>query len=63
MENSHDTLVNVTLLNIFLVCLVVVIHNEALLRLSSMLPKMRRSHHFRLTFAVLGCLTSHALQV
>ncbi|MGM0951589.1 MAG: potassium channel family protein [Pseudomonadota bacterium] len=63
MENSHDTLANVTLLNVFLVCLVVVIHNEALMRMSTMLPKMHRSHHFRLTFSVLGCLTAHALQV
>jgi len=63
MENSHDTLLNVTLLNGLLVCVVVVIHNEALMRMSTMLPKMRRSHHFRLIFSVLGCLTAHALQV
>jgi len=63
MENSHETLINVTLLNGFLVCLVVVMHNEVLMRMSTLLPRMHRSHHFRLTFAVLGCLTAHALQV
>ena len=63
MQSTHDTLLNVTLLNGSLVCIVVFIHNETLLRLSTTLSKMRRSHHFRLIVAVLGCLTAHALQV
>ncbi|KPQ30569.1 MAG: Ion channel [Marinobacter excellens HL-55] len=63
MEHTHDTLLNVTLLNCALVCIVVFIHNETLLRLSTVLYRMRKSHHFRLIVAVLGCLTSHALQV
>ncbi|MBY6032817.1 potassium channel family protein [Marinobacter daepoensis] len=63
MDGSHDTLINATLLNTLLVCVVVVIHNEALIRLSRVLTKLRQSHHFRLTIAVLGCLTAHALEV
>lgn len=63
MEESHGTLLNVTLLNALLVCLVVVIHNEALVRLSSLMGRMRQSHHFRLIVAVLGCLAAHTLQV
>ncbi|MGP9831891.1 potassium channel family protein [Marinobacter sp. NSM] len=63
LENTHDTLWNVTLLNTALVCIVVIIHNETLLRLSSLLGKMRKSHHFRLIVAVLGCLTAHAAEV
>ncbi|WP_241264452.1 potassium channel family protein [Marinobacter daepoensis] len=56
-------MINATLLNTLLVCVVVVIHNEALIRLSRVLTKLRQSHHFRLTIAVLGCLTAHALEV
>ncbi|MGC8119839.1 ion channel [Marinobacter sp. VGCF2001] len=63
MDGSHDTLLNVILLNTLLVCIVVVIHNEALVRLSSILSHVRQGHHFRLIIAVLGCLTAHALQV
>ncbi|MFO8142792.1 MAG: potassium channel family protein [Marinobacter sp.] len=63
MQNTHDTLLNVTLLNCALVCIVVVIHNETLLRLSIALGKMRRSQHFRMIIAVLGCLSAHAIQV
>jgi len=63
LDANHDTLLNVTLLNILLVCTVVVIHNEVLIRLSGLLARMRQSHHFRLIVAVLGCLTAHALQV
>ena len=63
MPSTYDTLLNVVLLNCALVCIVVFIHNETLLRLSTMLGKMRKSHHFRLIVAVLGCLISHALQV
>lgn len=63
LENTHDTLLNVTLLNTLLVCFVVVIHNETLIRLSSVLGKMRKSHHFRLIVAVLGCLVAHAAEV
>lgn len=63
MDGSHDSLINATLLNTLLVCVVVVIHNEALIRLSRVLTKLRQSHHFRLTIAVLGCLAAHALEV
>lgn len=63
MDGSHDSLINATLLNTLLVCVVVVIHNEALIRLSRVLTRLRQSHHFRLTIAVLGCLTAHALEV
>jgi len=63
LDATHDTLINVTLLNILLVCAVVVIHNEVLIRLSGLLARMRQSHHFRLIVVVLGCLTAHALQV
>jgi len=63
LDITHDSLLNVTLMNTLLVCIVVVIHNEVLLRLSGLLAKMRQGHHFRLIIAVLGCLTAHGVQV
>lgn len=60
---APDNLVNLVLLNTALVCIVVVVHNEALIRLSGLLSRMRQSHHFRLIVAVLGCLAAHALEV
>ena len=60
-EQVH--LLNATILNALIVALVVVIHNEALLRLSGVLAQMRRSHHFRLVTGVIGILAIHTLQV
>jgi uncharacterized membrane protein len=54
---------NATAINAFIVIVVVVIHNEALLRLSGLLSRMRQSHHFRLITGVLGVLGTHTLQV
>ncbi|MGM0768043.1 MAG: potassium channel family protein [Pseudomonadota bacterium] len=56
-------LINATLINALIVTVVVVIHNEALLRLSGLLARMRQSHHFRLITGVLGILATHTLQV
>lgn len=56
-------ILNATLINAFIVIVVVVIHNEALLRLSGLLARMRQSHHFRLITGVLGILGTHTLQV
>ncbi|EMP54301.1 potassium channel family protein [Marinobacter koreensis] len=62
MEN-HVNLLLVTLLNIAIVCLVVVLHNQVLIRLSGILAQMRLRHQFRLIVAVLGCLAAHAVEV
>ncbi len=56
-EQLH--LLNATLINALIVVVVVVIHNEALLRLSGVLARMRQSHHFRLVTGVLGILATH----
>jgi uncharacterized membrane protein len=56
-------LLNATAINAFIVIIVVVVHNEALIRLNGLLGKMRRSHHFRLITGVLGVLAAHTLQV
>lgn len=60
-EQLH--LLNATLINALIVVVVVVIHNEALLRLSGLLARMRQSHHFRLVTGVLGILATHTFQV
>lgn len=54
---------NAIVINTIIVVLVVIIHNEALVRLNSLLGKMKRSHHFRLVTGVLGVLAAHTLQV
>lgn len=56
-------LLNATAINALIVIVVVVIHNEALIRLSHLLAGMRRGHHFRLVTGVLGVLLAHTLQV
>lgn len=56
-------LLNATVINAFIVIVVVVIHNEALIRLNGLLARMKRSQHFRLVTGVLGVLAAHTLQV
>ncbi|MDI9246402.1 potassium channel family protein [Marinobacter sp. CHS3-4] len=56
-------LFNATLINALIVIIVVVIHNQALLRLSGLLSRMHQGHHFRLITGVLGILATHTLQV
>lgn len=56
-------LLNATAINAIIVVLVVVIHNEALTRLTVVLGKMRLGHHFRLVAGVLGVLAAHTVQV
>jgi hypothetical protein len=60
---EHLHLLNATAINAFIVIVVVVIHNEALIRLSGLLSRMRQSHHFRLIAGVLGIMATHTLQV
>lgn len=61
--DSHVNLFLVTFMNVAIVCLVVVLHNAVLVRLSGLLSNMRQSHHFRLIVAVLGCLAAHSMEV
>ncbi|AOY90290.1 ion transporter [Marinobacter salinus] len=56
-------MLNAVILNSLIVTVVVLIHHEALIRLSSLLAKMRQSHRFRLILAVFGVLIAHTLEV
>lgn len=60
---EHVNLLSVTLLNAFIVAVTVLIHHEALIRLSSALSRMRQSRHFRLIAAVLGVMVAHTVEV
>lgn len=60
---EHVSLVSVFVLNALIVVAVVLIHHEALLRLSGLLSQMRQSHRFRLIAAVFGVLLAHTVEV
>ncbi len=60
---AHVGLLSVTLINALIVAAVVLVHHESLIRLSSLLAKMRQHHHFRMIAAVFGILIAHTVQV
>lgn len=60
---EHVGLLNAVILNLLIVAVVVLIHHEVLLRLSTATAKMRQSHRFRLILAVFGVLLAHTAQV
>ncbi|PCJ48806.1 MAG: ion transporter [Gammaproteobacteria bacterium] len=53
----------IILVNCLVVALVVIIHYEALLLLSDMIPKLTISHRLRLVLGVLGALLAHTIEV
>ncbi len=60
---DHASLVEAILLNSLVVAVVVLLHYEALIRLSGLLVKIQLRHRFRLIVAVFGLLLAHSLQV
>jgi len=60
---EHVSLISVFMLNALIVVAVVLIHHEALLRLSGLLNQMHQSHRFRLIAAVFGVLLAHTAEV
>jgi hypothetical protein len=51
-------------INVVVVTIVVIIHYEALYRLTRALPKMHLPHHrYRIVVGVLGALVAHAVEV
>ena len=51
------------MVNSLIVALVVIIHYEALLQLSSWIPKLTIKHRLRIVLGVLGALLAHTLEV
>lgn len=56
-------MISILLLNCFVVTVVVLIHYEFLSQLSSMLPRMKMRHRYRIVFGVLGGLIAHTIEV
>jgi hypothetical protein len=54
----------VVVLNVLVVTIVVIIHYEALYRLTRWLPKLHLPHHrYRIVMGVLGALFAHAVEI
>lgn len=56
-------MLGITAINCLVVVLTVVLHYECLLRLSMLLPRLKRWSRFRLVAGVLGAMVAHALEV
>ncbi len=62
-SEDYANLLSATIINSFIVVLVVLMHREALVRLSALLKVMHSQHNLRLVTAVLGVLLAHTAQV
>lgn len=56
-------IVYVSLINVFLVGLVVAMHYEFLYRLTLTIPKMSIPHRYRIVIGVLGAFIAHAFEI
>jgi hypothetical protein len=51
------------LLNISIIALAVLVHYEFLYRISTVIPKMKIKHRFRIVFGVFGALIAHSIEI
>lgn len=56
-------MIAVILLNITIVALAVIVHYEFLFQLSSLLPKLKLRHRFRIVLGVFGAMMAHAVEI
>lgn len=63
MMSIPDKLPYLFLINSSVVCIVVLIHYEALSLLSRFIPKLSLPHRFRVVLGVLGALIAHGVEV
>ena len=56
-------MIKVFFLNSLVVALAVMIHYEFLFQLSTLIPRMRIKHRFRIVLGVFGALTAHAAEI
>jgi len=56
-------MIKVFFLNSLVVAITVIIHYEFLFQLSSLIPKMKIKHRFRIVLGVFGALTAHAAEI
>ena len=53
----------VFLINSSIIALTVLIHYECLYRLSTLIPKMKIKHRFRIVISVFGALVAHSIEI
>ncbi len=53
----------VFLINVLVITLAVLIHYEFLFRISSVIPKMKIKHRFRIVVGVFGALIAHSIEI
>jgi len=51
------------LINISIITLAVLIHYEFLYRISTLIPKMKIKHRFRIVVGVFGALVAHSIEI
>ena len=56
-------MIEVFLLNSLLVAIAVMIHYEFLYRVTTLIPKMKVKHRFRIVFGVFAALTAHVVEI
>lgn len=56
-------MLTVFLINSLIITLAVLIHYEFLFRISTVLPKMKIKHRFRIVFGVFGALVAHTIEI
>jgi hypothetical protein len=56
-------MIEVFLLNSLLVAIAVMIHYEFLYRATTLIPKMKVKHRFRIVFGVFAALIAHAVEI
>ena len=53
----------VFIVNSLIIALAVLVHYEFLFRMSSVIPKMKIKHRFRIVFGVFGALVAHSIEI
>ena len=56
-------MLKVFILNSLIIALVVIIHYEFLFHFTTIMPKLRIRHRFRIVLGVLAALTAHAVEI
>ncbi len=56
-------MVTIFILNSFIIATIVLIHYEILYRLSTIIPKLKIKHRFRIVVGVFGALIAHSLEI
>lgn len=61
--SGGNKMISAFILNSLLVGAAILIHYEALYRLSNLIPKLSVSHHFRVVIALFGAMCAHVIEI